>query len=237
MTSAVPNAASAEKSTSAVDGLAAVLWDMDGTLVDSEKLWDVALYETAEWLGGKLSEEQRMTLVGSNMDDTASYLLEVVGREVTPETVASTGDEIRRRTAGLFDDELPWRPGARELLSAMRAAGVPMALVTSTERSLTELALNTIGREFFDVSVCGDEVEGLNKPHPRPYLKAAELLGVAPERCVAVEDSPPGTASAAAAGCAVLVIPNDVDVEPGERRVFRDSLAGMDVAALAALLK
>lgn len=215
---------------------AAVLWDMDGTLVDSEKLWDVALYETAEWLGGTLSDEQRMTLVGSNMDDTAAYLLEVVGREVTPEAVASTGDEIRRRTAGLFDDELPWRPGAREILAAVRAAGVPTALVTSTERSLTELALNTIGRDFFDVTVCGDEVDGLNKPHPRPYLKAAELLGIPPEKCVAVEDSPPGTASAVAAGCTVLVIPNDVEVETGERRVFRDSLAGMDVPALAALL-
>ncbi|WP_410636268.1 HAD family hydrolase [Amycolatopsis sp. cmx-4-83] len=219
-----------------MDGIAAVLWDMDGTLVDSEKLWDVALYETAEALGGKLSEEQRMTLVGSNMDDTAQYLLEVVGRPVTPEAIASTGDQIRRRTAGLFDDALPWRPGAREALAAVKAAGLRSALVTSTERDLTELALNTIGRGFFDVTVCGDEVDGLNKPHPRPYLKAAELLGVDPARCVAVEDSPPGTASAVAAGCAVLVIPNDVPVEAGERRVFRDSLVGVDVPALAALL-
>ncbi|MEU7790495.1 HAD family phosphatase [Amycolatopsis sp. NPDC049159] len=219
-----------------MDGIAAVLWDMDGTLVDSEKLWDVALYETAEALGGKLSEEQRMTLVGSNMDDTAQYLLEVVGRPVTPEAIASTGDQIRRRTAGLFDDALPWRPGAREALAAVKAAGLRSALVTSTERDLTELALNTIGRGFFDVTVCGDEVDGLNKPHPRPYLKAAELLGVDPAWCVAVEDSPPGTASAVAAGCAVLVIPNDVPVEAGERRVFRDSLVGVDVPALAALL-
>jgi HAD superfamily hydrolase (TIGR01509 family) len=231
----VPNCASVGKSTSARDGLDAVLWDMDGTLVDSEKLWDVALYETAEALGGKLTEEQRMTLVGSNMDDTSAYLLEVVGRPVTPAAVAETGEQIRRRTAGLFDDALPWRPGAREALAAVREAGLRSALVTSTERALTELALNTIGREFFDVTVCGDEVEGHNKPHPRPYLKAAELLGVAPENCVAVEDSPPGTASAVAAGCTVLVIPNDVPVEPGERRVFRDSLVGIDVPALAAL--
>jgi HAD superfamily hydrolase (TIGR01509 family) len=219
-----------------VDGLDAVLWDMDGTLVDSEKLWDVALYETAEALGGKLSEQTRMTLVGSNMDDTSACLLEVAGRAVTPESIGKTGSMIRRRTAGLFDDALPWRPGAREVLAAVRAAGLRSALVTSTERDLTDLALNTIGREFFDVTVCGDEVEGCNKPHPRPYLKAAELLGVAPERCVAVEDSPPGTASAVAAGCTVLVIPNDVEVEPGERRVFRDTLVGVDVPALAALL-
>ncbi|GAA4534621.1 HAD family hydrolase [Amycolatopsis samaneae] len=223
-------------SPSTSDGLAAVLWDMDGTLVDSEKLWDVALYEAAEWLGGTLSEEQRMTLVGSNMDATSTYLLEVTGTTVTPEKVAETSEWVRRRTAGLFDDALPWRPGAREALTALRAAGVPMALVTSTERGLTDLALNTIGREFFAVTVCGDEVDGLNKPHPRPYLKAAELLGVSPARCVAVEDSPPGTESAAAAGCTVLVVPNDVEVEPGERRVFRESLVGVDAATLAALL-
>ncbi|MFD9895371.1 HAD family hydrolase [Amycolatopsis sp. NPDC059027] len=223
-------------SPSTSDGLAAVLWDMDGTLVDSEKLWDVALYEAAEWLGGTLSEERRMTLVGSNMDATSTCLLEVTGNTVTPEKVAETNEWIRRRTSGLFDDALPWRPGAREALAALRSAGVPMALVTSTERELTDLALNTIGREFFEVTVCGDEVDGLNKPHPRPYLKAAGLLGVSPVRCMAVEDSPPGTESAAAAGCTVLVVPNDVEVEPGERRVFRDSLVGVDAATLAALL-
>jgi HAD superfamily hydrolase (TIGR01509 family) len=217
------------------DGPAAVLWDMDGTLVDSEKLWDVALYEAAEWLGGTLSEVQRSTLVGSNMDSTASYLLEVTGRAVTAETIVETGRWIRERTAGLFDDALPWRPGAREALMAVREAGIPSALVTSTERSLTELALNTIGREFFDVTVCGDEVDGLNKPHPRPYLRAAELLGVNPARCVAVEDSPPGAESAAAAGCVVLVIPNDVPVDAGKRRVLRASLVGVDVATLADL--
>ncbi|MER6878384.1 HAD family phosphatase, partial [Amycolatopsis sp. NPDC000673] len=91
---------------SSSDGLAAVLWDMDGTLVDSEKLWDVALYEAAEALGGTLSEEVRMTLVGSNMDATATVLLEQTGRPVTPEAVAETGEWIRRRTAGLFYDAL-----------------------------------------------------------------------------------------------------------------------------------
>ncbi|KAA9154522.1 HAD family phosphatase [Amycolatopsis acidicola] len=208
---------------------------MDGTLVDSEKLWDVALYEAADWLGGTLSEEQRLTLVGSNMDATARYLLEVTGYAVTPGRVAETGAWIRDRTADLFDDALPWRPGAREALAAVRAAGLPSALVTSTERALTELALNTIGREFFDITVCGDEVDGHNKPHPEPYLRAARLLGADPARCVAVEDSQPGTASAVAAGCVVLVVPNDVPVEAGERRVFRTSLTGLDAPALRAL--
>ncbi|SFB55145.1 haloacid dehalogenase superfamily, subfamily IA, variant 3 with third motif having DD or ED [Amycolatopsis marina] len=214
---------------------AAVLWDMDGTLVDSEKLWDVALYEAADWLGGGLTEADRASLVGSNMDSTARFLLRMAQREPLPAAIAEVGEWIRGRTATLFTDELPWRPGAREALAAIQVAGVPSALVTSTERGLTELALNTIGREYFDVTVCGDEVGGQNKPHPRPYLLAAELLGVEATQCVAVEDSPPGAMSAEAAGCTVLVVPNDVAVDAGERRVFRHSLVGVDASVLAGL--
>jgi HAD superfamily hydrolase (TIGR01509 family) len=111
-----------------------------------------------------------------------------------------------------------------------------MALVTSTERALTEVALDTLGRDFFDVTICGDEVDGQNKPLPEPYLKAARLLGVDPADCVAVEDSPTGSVSAAAAGCAVLVVPCDVDVPIGPGMVHRESLVGVDVPALRALL-
>ncbi|PXY30193.1 HAD family hydrolase [Prauserella endophytica] len=216
-----------------MDGPAAVLWDMDGTLVDSEKLWDVALYEAAGWLGGDLTTEQRASLVGSNMDTTTRFLLSVAGKDVTPRAIAEVSRWIRERTATLFADELPWRPGAREALAAICSAGIPCGLVTSTERALTELALNTIGREFFAVTVCGDEVDGLNKPHPEPYLRAARLLGADPESCVAVEDSPVGTESAVAAGCTVLVVPNDVPVEPGVRRTFRSSLVGLDALSVA----
>ncbi|UJW36780.1 HAD family phosphatase [Saccharothrix sp. AJ9571] len=210
---------------------------MDGTLVDTEKLWDVALYEVAQWLGGELSEAQRATLVGSNMETTTRFLLGTLGKPDTPELRADIASWIRTRTAALFGDALPWRPGAHEALTAVRAAGIPSALVTSTERELTELALNTIGREFFDVTVCGDEVGGRNKPDPEPYLLAARLLGVDPARCVAVEDSPPGTESAVAAGCTVLVVPNDVAVDPGPRRVFKETLVGLSPADLADLLR
>lgn len=222
---------------SAVDEVAAVLWDMDGTLVDSEKLWDVALYEAAEWLGGSLSPEQRATLVGSNMIVTCRYLLEVAGKPVDDAAVAEVADWVRARTKEMFVEELPWRAGAHDALVAVSAAGVPSALVTSTERELTELALRTIGAEKFDVIVCGDEVDGLNKPHPEPYLRAARALGVDPARCVAVEDSPVGADSAAAAGCTVLVVPNEVPVPPGRRRVFRSSLVGIDAATLAELVR
>jgi beta-phosphoglucomutase-like phosphatase (HAD superfamily) len=108
--------------------------------------------------------------------------------------------------------------------------------VTSTERGLTEIALDSIGRDFFDVTICGDEVGGQNKPHPRPYLLAAELLGVDPTNCVVVEDSVTGVTSAQAAGCTVLVVPAEAPVPPGERLILRESLVGVDVELLASLL-
>ncbi|MFD4672696.1 HAD family hydrolase [Lentzea sp. NPDC058450] len=215
--------------------LHAVLWDMDGTLLDSEKLWDIPLYEYAEKLGGTLSLETRERMVGTNVPTTMRLLFADVGIEPTDADLVDGGAWILRRTEEVFRAGLPWRPGAQEALRAVRASGVPMALVTSTERPLTEVALDTIGRDLFDVTVCGDEVDGLNKPLPEPYLKAARLLGVDAPRCVAIEDSPTGVAAAVAAGCTVLVVPCDVEVPAGERRIFRDSLVGVDVEVLRAL--
>lgn len=216
--------------------LEAVLWDMDGTLLDSEKLWDIPLTEFVAGLGGSLSTATREAMVGSNVPTTMRLLYAEVGLEPTERELADGAAWIDARMAEIFAGELVWRPGAPEALRAVRDSGVPTALVTSTERGLTDLALKTIGRELFDVTVCGDEVDGLNKPLPEPYLRAAKLLGVDPARCVAIEDSPTGVASAVAAGCTVLVVPCEVDVEPGERRVFRPSLTGLELLELAALL-
>ncbi|WP_399344951.1 HAD family hydrolase [Umezawaea sp. Da 62-37] len=208
---------------------------MDGTLLDSEKLWDIPLYEFAEKLGGTLSLETRHAMVGSNVPTTLSLLYSEVGLVPSQDDLDDAAVWIARRTEEVFRTGLPWRPGAREALRAVRDAGVPMALVTSTERALTEVALDTIGRDLFDVTVCGDEVDGHNKPLPEPYLRAARLLGVDAADCVAVEDSPTGVASAVGAGCTVLVVPCDVPVGQGERRVFRESLVGVDLAVLSAL--
>jgi HAD superfamily hydrolase (TIGR01509 family) len=210
---------------------------MDGTLIDSEKLWDISLRELMIHLGGEeLRQGVREELVGSNMRRTCEVLLAEAGRPITPDAVAEASRWLTDRTRELFATDLPWRPGARDALTSVRASGVPTALVTSTERDLTEVALNTIGREYFDVSVCGDEVDGRNKPDPWPYLTAARLLGVDPTRCVAIEDSATGVASAETAGCAVLAIPCDAPVPAGPRRTLRDSLVGVDIDVLGGLL-
>ncbi|WP_035306586.1 HAD family hydrolase [Actinokineospora inagensis] len=222
---------------STVDGLpAAVLWDMDGTLLDSEKLWDIPLGEFSRKLGAPLAESTRTAMIGSNVPTSMRLLYAGAGVVPTDDDITAAVDWVRARMLELFETRLVFRPGAPEALRAVRATGLPVALVTSTERVLTEVALDTIGRHHFDVIVCGDEVDGRNKPLPDPYLRAAELLGVDPTACLAVEDSLTGTAAAVAAGCTVLVVPCEVDVEPGPRRVLRDSLVGLDEALLRDLV-
>jgi HAD superfamily hydrolase (TIGR01509 family) len=196
---------------------------MDGTLVDSEKVWTVSLAETARWLGGELSAGAREAVVGSNMARTLRIMFDDLGLERDPGRMAETERWLSTRTGELFAQGLEWRPGAQEALRTVRAAGWPMALVTNTGRALTEMALEGIGREHFTVTVCGDEVPR-GKPDPDPYLRAAELLGVAPEECLAIEDSPTGTLAAERAGAAVLVVPCEVPVPAGLRRVQRVSL-------------
>lgn len=210
---------------------AAVLWDMDGTLLDSEVLWDEAVYELADRLGRGLTPAVRETTLGNSMDGVLRKLFAYCDVEPTPQAFAESATWLRTRVGQMFDAGLPWRPGAKDLLAAVKSSGLRAALVTNTERELTEKALNTLGREHFDATVCGDEVSA-GKPSPDPYLRAAQLLGLAPEQCLAIEDSPTGTHSAEEAGCAVLVVPSTVPVVPRPGVLVVESLVGLGVPAL-----
>ncbi|WP_106124874.1 HAD family hydrolase [Pseudosporangium ferrugineum] len=207
-----------------------MLFDMDGTLVDSEKVWDVALHELAAHAGGTLSESARLAMIGSSMATSMRILREDLGQPDRDEP--ADVEWLERRVEELFAEGLVWRPGAMELLRAVRAAGLPTALVTSTGRRLVEVALETLGRENFDVVVCGDEVSA-PKPDPAPYRRAAELLGVPVDECVAIEDSPTGMASAVASGAAVLAVPAELELPPTDGVHLRDTLVGVDPAYLA----
>lgn len=211
--------------------LRAVLCDMDGTLVDSEKLWDVAMDALYDRLGGVLTPEVRATTVGGCAENTMRIVYDDLGLAPDPAAMADSANWLHDYTAGLFDTGLPWCDGARELLDGLAAAAMPVALVTNTPRALAERALNTIGRHYFSAVVCGDEVSR-GKPAPDPYLRAAALLELDPGWCLAVEDSPTGAAAAEAAGCAVLVAPNAVPVPAGPRRRQVASLAGLGLADL-----
>ncbi|CUR59974.1 Hydrolase [metagenome] len=212
--------------------MAAVLWDMDGTIVETEPYWIQAEYELAEKYGFEWNEEHAMQLVGSDLIVSAHYIREHTGLDLPPEDIVR---QLLERVIARVRESVPWRPGARELLADLVAEGVPCALVTMSYLTFVEPVLNHLPEGTFEAVVTGDAVDQ-GKPHPEAYLTAAALLGVRPEDCLAIEDSNTGTRSAEAAGCLVLAVPNHVAVEPGERVIFRDSLKGLGRAELAALI-
>ena len=210
----------------------AVLFDMDGTLVDTEPYWIDTEYAMAEKYGGTWSHEHAMNLVGSALLDSGDYIRVHMGIDRTPQQIV---DELLDGVVARVEVDVPWRPGARELLDDLRAHGVPCALVTMSWQRFVDPILAQLPADTFATVVTGDRVE-LGKPHPEPYLTAAAELGLAAADCVAIEDSNTGATSAAAAGCAVLCVPHHVPILEGERRYFADTLSGMDTVGLAHLV-
>lgn len=213
--------------------LAAVLFDMDGLLVDSEPVWSVAEAEVMAWLGGPWNLEVKALCIGRRVDESCRILVDVAGSSVPPE-------EVQRRLVGrmceLFRAHLPLLPGALALVDAVRAEGIATALVSSSYRALVDAALESLGGWRFDVTIAGDEVARA-KPDPEPYQLAAARLGVAPADCVVVEDSLAGAVAGEAAGCAVLVVPNVVAVPEAPGRVVSTTpLTGWSPAALRPLV-
>ncbi|GAA4405094.1 HAD family hydrolase [Fodinibacter luteus] len=212
---------------------AAVLWDMDGTLVDTEPYWIAAEHEIVEEHGGTWSDEFAHQLVGNDLMVSATFIRDhsAVGWE--PERIV---DELLLRVIDRVRAHVPWRPGARELLEALRSEDVPSALVTMSWRSLADAVLDALPDGTFAVVVTGDEVSH-GKPHPEPYRAAARQLGVAPQDCVAIEDSPTGVRSAVAAGVPTLAVPHVVAVPELPGAVHLDTLAGLTPAGVADLAR
>lgn len=209
---------------------AAVLWDMDGTLVDTEPYWMATETALAAEHGAEWTHEDAMHLVGSDLLDSGRYIKERMGLPHSPEAIVELLlDGVVERVR----HSVPWCAGARELLLALRDAGVPCALVTMSYQRFVAPIVEHLPPETFRVIVTGDLVE-YGKPHPEPYQTAAAALGVDPGDCVAIEDSNTGARSAEAAGCRVLVVPNHVPVPPGPARTFRDTLDGLTPEGLAA---
>jgi HAD superfamily hydrolase (TIGR01509 family) len=204
---------------------------MDGTLVDTEPYWIEVEFALVAEYGGTWSMEHALNLVGNDLLVSAEYIRVHGGVDLAPEAIVERlldGVIERIKHAG------PWRPGARELLTRLRAAGIPCALVTMSYERFVDPVLAALPPGTFATVVTGDSVT-VGKPHPEPYLRAAAELGVAPADCLAIEDSNTGAKSAVAAGCTVLVVPNHVPVLEGERRVFIDSLTEVEVDDLGSL--
>lgn len=216
--------------------LKAVLWDMDGTIVDTEPYWIAAERALVEAHGGTWSHEQAMQLVGQSLTFSAG-LLQQAGvdlgiREIIDTLTAEVVASVRQR--------VPWRPGARELLENLHLAGVRCALVTMSEGPLAREVVASLPRPYFEVVVTGDTV-AQGKPHPEAYLKAVELLqetdpDLAIHHCVALEDSVPGVAAAVASGVATVAIPHIVPLPQDDRYTLWESLAGRSLADLEDLV-
>jgi HAD superfamily hydrolase (TIGR01509 family) len=220
--------------------LQAVLFDMDGTLVETEELWGEAMAALAGRLGGELSAGAREQTVGTSMRVAMSILYADLGVQRSEADLLADARWVENETAALMTSRgMPWRPGARELLTAVRAAGLATALVTTTPRRVATIVLDRITAELgaspFDVTVCGDEVPA-RKPDPAPYLQAMATLDLGSRACLVIEDSAVGVAAGLAAGAAVLGVPSLQSLERAPGLILRSTLAGLTPDALAGFL-
>jgi HAD superfamily hydrolase (TIGR01509 family) len=216
--------------------LQAVLWDMDGTIVDTEPYWFAAEYAVVAEHGDSWSDDLARSVVGFDLLDAGRFMIEHAGVRLTPHEIVEL---LLDSVVTALKREVPWRPGARELLADVCAVGIPTALVTMSWRRFANEVVNALPTGAFVVSVVGDDVER-GKPHPDPYLLAAKRLGVDITKCLAIEDSPTGVASALAAGAFVLAVPHHVDVpmrhDVNGRMIRRETLAGLTAAELASFV-
>ena len=213
--------------------LKAVLWDMDGTLIDTEPYWIEAEFELAALHGGTWSHEHGLNLVGNDLLTSGRYFREHSGVDLAPEVIV---EELLDRVIERVRKEVPWTPGALDLLADLGRAQLPCALVTMSYRRFVEAAITSLPATTFSVIVTGDEVTH-GKPHPEPYTLAMSRLGVSAEECVAIEDSPTGATSAEEAGALVLTVPNHVAIPASPNRVEVASLLSVTASHLVSLVQ
>jgi len=207
---------------------AAVLWDMDGTIVDTEPYWIECEYELVAEFGGHWDQDKAHSLVGNDLRVSAAIIRDQGGVDLPID------DIVNRLLDGVIarvQRRVPWRPGARDTLTALRKAGIPCALVTMSWQRFADAVVKTLPPGSFQVVITGDQVTN-GKPHPEPYLAAAKALGVKAKDCIAIEDSPTGVASAVAAGCRTFAVPNVVDIPDGRGYTVINSLHDLDGTTL-----
>jgi HAD superfamily hydrolase (TIGR01509 family) len=183
----------------------AVVFDMDGVLVDTEHLWDEVREALTEEWGGRYTPEAQEAMMGMSSPEWSRYLHEVVGLREPPEVIK---DEVVRRMLARYETGLPVVPGAVEAVHRLADDGYRLAVASSSNRELIDTVLRRLElTSVFEVTVSSEEV-ARGKPAPDVYLETARRLGVEPARCVAIEDSASGIRAAHAAGMRVIAYPN-----------------------------
>ncbi|WP_046095909.1 HAD family hydrolase [Corynebacterium ulcerans] len=191
--------------------LEAILWDMDGTLVDSEGIWAEATFAMSEEMGKRLTADQQRQTVGASFDFTLQLCANNAGLALDADSREFWENRLFSQVSDLFATELTLKPGLSNLLSSAGHAGLPMAIATNTVRRVAQHSIRAIGESYFDTTVCGDEVAN-PKPAPDIYCEAARRLKAQPHDCIAFEDSYNGMLSALAAGCIVIGVPEQDDM-------------------------
>lgn len=216
---------------------AAVLFDMDGTLIDSEHLWLAAEIDVMKDMGATWTSADQAHCLGGPLERVAAYMAERSGSDRSPAQIGDALlDSIEEQ---MRSSPLSWRPGAAQLLGSCLADSIPRVLVTASWARLVDALSDRIAQEFggdpFTSVVAGDHVRN-SKPHPEPYVMAAARVGSDPEHCLAIEDSPTGVRSAIAAGCKVIAVPHlapvDDLVSSAPHAAIVTSLAGWSVETL-----
>jgi len=204
---------------------AAIFWDMDGTLVDTEPLWEQFTYELSEMMGRRLTPELRETTIGGSFRHTVAVCANHAGLQVTEDDHPRYRAFMNERMAQLMRSSLAPNPGITELLDDLAQRDLPMLVTTNTERTLADISIGAVGERYFADSVTGDEVPS-PKPAPDMYLRAAEIVGAAPGECLVFEDSFTGMSAAVAAGCRVIGLPWYADTVVPEGVTTLESLHG-----------
>ena len=200
--------------------LQAVLWDMDGTLIDSEPYWVASEIALVERFGGTWTHADGLKLVGQGLPFSA-LVLQRAGVDLEVDDIVTT---LTDHVMELLSESVPWRPGAVSMMHGIAAEGIPQALVTMSMNRMATLVANLIPGGPLATVVSGDQVER-PKPDPESYLLGAQRLGVDIRSCVAFEDSPAGVASARAAGAVTIGLPNLVDISETPADALWESLS------------
>jgi len=201
----------------------AVLWDLDGTIVDSEPYWLLSEQRLVEEFGGTWSEADGFALIGAGLTNAAEHLQKCGVDMPVDAIVKRMVDEVDEMNA----KQVPWRPGALELIRSIHDAGIPQVIVTMSYRTTAQFVADEVG--LFAGVICGEDVTH-SKPHPEPYQMGAALVGASPRDCVAMEDSIPGNESAVAAGAVTIALPLHVPIPESENYTIWQTMVGRDVS-------
>ncbi len=211
---------------------AAVLWDMDGTLIDSEPIWIQQEYELMASLGVTWSDQDAIHCVGGPMTRVDAYMrskLDEATQQLFPPMALT--EQLLLRMADQMNQGVDFALGAENLLKEFKALGIKQGLVSASSRQLVDAAINSIGSGYFEVTIADNDVE-ISKPNPEGYLKAAARIGVDIEDCLILEDSITGTTAAIQSGAYVIGIPHVAELPTGPKVVHINSLVGTNVASI-----